>query len=336
MKSKIPSSFPVSHSEFNFPSWPESSTDSPPFILPNFPAADARDRIPTDSRESDSNPFFAATPETQPKNPNEGEISPQSPFGIPLSSLEPAPASHSRRLPSLVAKTALICLFAAIGWIGYGEYVSGSSESTVAKWKSFASAWLLPEEELADSQPVETETFIAKAMVPTLEISTPQAPKRVTTTDIRRQISKSAGKDASDLYLKLASLHQSFGAVEEAEESLREGLAKDTANADLILSLADTLSDQGKKDEAWLLLAKSTRTGDKRFGSRILVLGLATGKHDETLMILDPEAPGAPKWNNEDWITIALLYQKSGNTERALELLQIYDKERIHSGRTVV
>ena len=31
-------------------------------------------------------------------------------------------------------------------------------------------------------------------------------------------------------------------------------------------------------------------------------------------------------YNDPLWITIALLYQKSGNTERALELLQIYVK----------
>ncbi len=304
MKSEDPTSSPANPPKFDFPSWPENSASTPQFVLPNFQVAEARERVAVDSGGNNRNPFYADAVISTMLNSTEEETPPLSPFGIPLSSLNPAPAPRREILQlflSFSAKTAVVCLLVVIGWVGYGEYATaGSSSEMLAKWRSSAAAWFLSEDASDNDSVTKATVFVAEALVPTLEIAVPESP-----------------------------------AKQDEERMLREELAKNATNADLLISLADNLARQGKKDEAWLLLAKSTRTGDQRFGSRLLSLGLETGKHDETLLILDPEAPGAPEWDNKDWITIALLYEKSGNTAHALKLLKIHDKEKIHANRIV-
>jgi len=318
-------SFSTQPPTFDFPARPDSDTSANSFKAPCFLTEPEKEpsfsNFGFEAPCTSENPFFLAA--------DESETPEASPFGIPLSSLKPMTTSRrklSLRLLSFAIKGSFVCLLAMVGWFGYGEYVSGAGNKSGAEFRSILSTWFLSEETIKDTPEPEPKTFVAEAMIPAHKIPITSTSKIEKATEIPM---------VEALLDPKPTQRRDDKTILEEEMPLREKLEKNAMNPELILSLASNLILQKRQDEAWLLLAKTTRTGDKRFASRILSLGLETGKYDETLMLLDPEASDAPKWDNSDWITIALLLEKSGNTKHALELLRIHDKKKVHTRRIV-
>ena len=315
------------------------------------------------------NPFFSRSRSDDAREESSG----LSPLGIDPSSLPSSRSpkgSWPLRLLSFVVKTSLLGLLILVGWYGYSEYID-NSESGARVQAALPSGTVLKQPGKKVSAPQSRITAVSPKRAPShletqaaftgnapspRQVAVPNFQKPVGQTiihtppvrsnisggkaktsipDLRRQIADSKGKNISNLYLKLSDQLGSFGAKKDAENVLREGLKKDPSNPELTLALADSLMAQDHREDAWVLLAKSTRTGDLRFASRLLVLGLDTGKYVETLVLLDPEAADRPEWKNDDWVIIALLYEKTGATDHALELLKKYDLGKTQTRRII-
>lgn len=167
-----------------------------------------------------------------------------------------------------------------------------------------------------------TPTPDPKLVVDTPSPTKPATPRpRVDPSEILRQDLEEKPDSPPSLYVKLANSYLSQKAPEKAEEILNKGLVQYPLNGEITLTLADSMAAQSKKEEAWMMIARTGRTGDLRFASKLLQLGLESGKADETLVILDPALTGKMEWSSSDWENMAKLHEKVGNFDNAILLL---------------
>ena len=87
-----------------------------------------------------------------------------------------------------------------------------------------------------------------------------------------------------------------------------------------LITRADELFAGGASTEAWESIARSGRLQDRALAERLMRFGLAAGRADETLVILDSIAPNSPDWSEEEWRLIIRLHEATGQLDRAIEI----------------
>ncbi len=157
--------------------------------------------------------------------------------------------------------------------------------------------------------------------VATPVLTKPPAPEVDPISLLEKKLEAEPDSPAS-LYLKLASTYTSRGEKDKAETLLKGAHDQYPLEADITLALAGAYSSQNLNERAWTLIARTGRIGDLKFASRLLQLGLDSGKYDETLVILDPSFTGDLPWSSADRLKFAQLHEKVKNYGNAIRLYQ--------------
>lgn len=120
-------------------------------------------------------------------------------------------------------------------------------------------------------------------------------------------------------YLDIADAWESLAEFDVVEKTLRDGMTAFPKSAALRLQLADFLTKQGRREDAFDELVTAQRSTDKRFASRLLSLGYETGRFQQTLELVTGKDL---RWSPAERFDLASLYEETGNVTAALAQYQ--------------
>ncbi|MAS93806.1 MAG: hypothetical protein CMO55_11495 [Verrucomicrobiales bacterium] len=196
---------------------------------------------------------------------------------------------------------------------------TGQSTSLQGEPPSSPKAQSVPQQDPAEplNPPVPVET---KAPEPPVSAATTDEPEEDPNGlwELREQLSVSSSP-TEGMYLNAVRTHEQAGKLAQALQITRDGREVFPDSDSLLLSESDLLAATGSPDEAWELLARTGRVGDRQFASRILRYGVDAEKYDETLVVLSSGGSHQYDWSQEDWVALVKLYENTGQIELALQ-----------------
>ncbi|NLT72413.1 MAG: hypothetical protein GXX91_17200 [Verrucomicrobiaceae bacterium] len=98
--------------------------------------------------------------------------------------------------------------------------------------------------------------------------------------------------------------------------ALRDRVARDPENGELLLALADALFAADHPAEAWERVARTGRLRDPRFVSRLLRFSFAAARVDETLVMLDSVGDSLPAFSEADRLLLVRLHEEALRASR--------------------
>jgi tetratricopeptide (TPR) repeat protein len=123
-------------------------------------------------------------------------------------------------------------------------------------------------------------------------------------------------------YEDLSDFYKNRNQLDTAINIARSGIEALPNDRNLVILLADRLTEAGRTTEAWQLLSRDETSEDPRFASRLLDLGSAI---DPSLSqsILARIAESSTQWPPSQRLELAALHELSGQIETALQLYRI-------------